>query len=596
MPHDNREFPFTQTDVVLLVPPFTATWQASLACHLLQACARERGLEVAVIYGNLIYASMVGKKAYEEMLEERLLLEYVFKGHAFGDSAGSEETLEANAALGEGVKVAGAWLERMAEIIRSVAPKVVGCTCSFEQIASSVALLNACKAVDPEIVTVIGGANCEAEMAEGIFSLGARIDFVASGESEESFPAFLEQILTGGGRPESIIRGKPCTDLDELPLPVYDEYFRQYEHYLPDEEGAGRRLQVPYESSRGCWWGEKHHCTFCGLNGQTMTHREKSADLVLSELKAICERYPVGRINFVDNIMPYSYFRTLLPRLPAALPESVSLFYEQKANLSFSKVRALKEAHITVMQPGIESLNSNILNCVDKGIKGHQNIALLRYARSLGINVTWNLLTSFPGDRREDYEELARLLPRIVHLQPPDGLHPLRLDRFSPYFNSPQKYGISNLRPKPIYAELFPEGTDLNKLAYYFDGDYQCGAFECPEVIADIEEKTSAWLKRWESETKPFLSVTHLFQDQFVLVDARASSESPEVRLIDRRQARVALTGARLDRSDELGWALEQNLLFPMDGLLVPLASAPAALLAEFESSALTNQRALPVL
>jgi ribosomal peptide maturation radical SAM protein 1 len=297
----------------------------------------------------------------------------------------------------------------------------------------------------------------------------------------------------------------------------------------------------------------------------------------------------------VDNIMPYSYFGTLLPRLPAALPERVSLFYEQKANLTLSKVRALKEAHVTVIQPGIESLNSNILNCIDKGIKGCQNIALLRYARSLGINVTWNLLTSFPGDRREDYEELARLLPQIVHLQPPDGLHPLRLDRFSPYFTSPHKYGISNLRPKPIYAELFPARADLKKLAYYFDGDYQCGAFECPEVIADIERKTASWLTRWESATKPFLSVSHLLQDQFVLIDGRASSDSPEVRLIDRQQARVVLTGARLDRRDELAWALERNLLFPMDGFLVPLASAPAALLAEFESPALTNQRALPV-
>lgn len=29
------------------------------------------------------------------------------------------------------------------------------------------------------------------------------------------------------------------------------------------------------EGARGCWWGEKHHCTFCGLNGSLMKFRSK---------------------------------------------------------------------------------------------------------------------------------------------------------------------------------------------------------------------------------------------------------------------------------------------------------------------------------
>lgn len=32
-----------------------------------------------------------------------------------------------------------------------------------------------------------------------------------------------------------------------------------------------------YEASLGCWWGEKHHCTFCGLNGTTMKFRAGGA-------------------------------------------------------------------------------------------------------------------------------------------------------------------------------------------------------------------------------------------------------------------------------------------------------------------------------
>jgi ribosomal peptide maturation radical SAM protein 1 len=586
MHYEDHEYPFAQSDVILLVPPFAAIWQASLACHLLQACARQQGFDVAVIYGNLIFASMVGRQAYEQMLEERLLLEHVFRRYAFGDSATSEEVLRTNPLLDQGAKIAKAWLDRMVKIIRSMAPKVAGCTCSFEQISASVALLNTCTEIDPEIITIIGGANCEAEMAEGMLSLGSRIDFISSGECEDSFPLFLKQVLRDNQRPAPIIRGDPCNDLDRLPLPVYDEYFAQYNHYLHDDGRFKRRLAVPYESSRGCWWGEKHHCTFCGLNGETMTHREKSADLVVADLKAISERYPISRINFVDNIMPYRYFKTLLPQLPAALPETVTIFYEQKANLTLARVRELKEAHITAIQPGIESLNSNILKCIDKGIKGHQNIALLRYTRSAGINVDWNLISCFPGDRPEDYEEIVNLIPQIIHLQPPDDLGRLRIDRFSPYFSNPGKYGINNLRPKAVYAEVFPDETNLEKLAYYFDGDYQCGAFECFEILDEISAKTLMWRKLWQSKSKPILSVAHLFQDQFVLFDTRGLPRSVEAQLLDQQQAAVVLTGARLNQRDDVAWALEQNLLVEMDELLIPLATAPPDLLMEFESNA----------
>ena len=118
---------------------------------------------------------------------------------------------------------------------------------------------------------------------------------------------------------------------------------------------------------------------------------------------------------------------------------------------------------------------------------------LLRYARALGIDVGWNLLGGFPGDRREDYEEMVALLPAIVHLQPPEGFGMLRLDRFSPYYTSPEQYGIRNVRPKPIYHQVFPPTADLDQLAYYFDCDYECGAFECPDVIAALQEATKKW-------------------------------------------------------------------------------------------------------
>jgi hypothetical protein len=212
------------------------------------------------------------------------------------------------------------------------------------------------------------------------------------------------------------------------------------------------------------------------------------------------------------------------------------------------------------------------------------------------MNATWNLLAGFPGDRPEDYEEIARLLPLIPHLQPPDDLGFLRIDRFSPYFTNPEKYGIANLRPKSIYEEVFPSNTDFSKLAYYFDGDYRCGAFECADVIEDIANKITLWREKWRSKPRPVLSVVPLFGDQFVLNDTRGLHEDLEVQLLDRKQTSVVLTGADLGQKDYVSWAIERDLLFELDGRLIPLATAKPDLLMEFENSQDRRSRKLVVL
>jgi ribosomal peptide maturation radical SAM protein 1 len=569
---------FPRADVVLVVPPFAATYQPSLACHLLQACARERGFDVTVVYANLLFAAIVGHGAYGRMLEQRLELEHVFKHAAFRSAAAGE--LHADPEIAKAMGAVESWLSRVGGIVRSIGPTVVGATCSFEQITASVALLNRCKEIDPTITTIVGGANCEGDMAEGMLSLGARIDYVAAGESEETFPRFIEWLGRDGSYPERIIHGAPCTTLDRLPRPDYGEYFDQYARYLAHDEPPSA---VPYESSRGCWWGQKHHCTFCGLNGMGIGFRQKAPDVVVDDLTSLLDSYPVTRVNFVDNIMPNGYYTTLLPRLADELPVASTLFYEQKANITFKKALALKAAHVTAIQPGIESLNSHILRCMDKGAKAYQNVALLRYSRLLGLRLSWNLLGGFPGDRPEDYEQTAELLPHIVHLEPPDSFSFVRFDRFSPYFDEPERYGIANIRPKPAYFEIFPEWTDHEKLAYYFDGDYHSGAFECPSVIDHIRELTSSWRQRWTLNPKPALAVVHLVADRYVLVDTRDRRASPRFDLIDAEEAAVLLFGARLDDRAEHDWAIERHLLVELDDRLIPLATARPVVMTELE-------------
>jgi radical SAM superfamily enzyme YgiQ (UPF0313 family) len=121
-------------------------------------------------------------------------------------------------------------------------------------------------------------------------------------------------------------------------------------------------MRMLIELSRGCWWGEKHNCVFCGANSQALTYRQKSPQRGYDEITTLVERYGIDRIHFTDCILSMQYFETLLPAI-SNWKKDVNLFFEAKANLSRRQVRTLKSAGVNIFQPGIESLDSEMLKC-----------------------------------------------------------------------------------------------------------------------------------------------------------------------------------------------------------------------------------------
>ncbi|HEY6187802.1 MAG TPA: RiPP maturation radical SAM C-methyltransferase [Pyrinomonadaceae bacterium] len=603
----------TAIDAVLVVPPFAGITRPSLGLHLLQASAKEQGLRVKVFYANLLFAGLIGEDLYSTICitpRPCMLGDRIFSASAFGlPPLGHrvEHALEYlslcperhfNALTLEELRgceeQAASFCRSVAQQISSMRPRVVGLSTTFEQTAASAAILSAVKALDDAPITIIGGANCEGEMAEGIRSLDLKADYIFAGESESVFTEFLANVARGAALPETkIIQGSPCHDLDALPEPDYSDYYSQFKEALPDTEQIP---WLPFETSRGCWWGAKHHCTFCGLNGETMAFRQKSPDRVLDSLKRSVTKFSAHYIEMTDNIMPYSYFRTLLPRLAAELPDTY-IFYEQKANLSLEDVNLLSRAGIKYIQPGIEALSTSLLRRMDKGVQARQNIALLRYARVLGMKLSWNILYDFPGDDEADYEETLRLVPLLRHLFPPTRTSPLNIDRFSPYFNRPEQYGVTGLRPFEAYNWAFPEHANLTKLAYHFKGTYQSASRRRPDLLNAISDEVNYWRDTWEAkpDALPTLNVTELGDDTYLLIDTRGLDGTDEIQFITGAQAREALVGGSVTKTEKPLWGLKSKVTVELDGCYVPLATTNFETLSEFEKTS-HSRRQLTVL
>jgi ribosomal peptide maturation radical SAM protein 1 len=585
-------------DALIIVPPFAGIDRPALGVHLLQAEAKRAGFEVSILYANLLFAQYIGTATYDAICyasATNLVGESCFRSAAFGDLPSEDReangeaqfkrvnnSLALDPAILRGIReIAPQWCDEVAKAVAAYSFRVVGCTTTFEQTCASIALLNRIKGRKPDAITILGGANCEGDMAQGIMSLGADVDYVFSGESEGAFVAFLQAVDSGDLPSERIVHSKPNYRLDDIPAPSFQSYFDQLRITLPEFDLG--KTRIPYESSRGCWWGEKHHCTFCGLNGESMGFRQKSPDTVLRDLSLFKRSYLSNKVIMVDNIMPHSYFSTLLPRLGAEVP-GLQIFYEQKANLTLSKVELLKQAGVEVIQPGIEALSTPLLKMMRKGVRASQNLALLRYARSTGLAANWNLLFAFPGDKAVWYESTIALMPYITHLQPPNGSFKLSIDRFSPYYNDPDSFGMKDVRAITAYHSVFPTQSDIEKIGYHFQAEYVSESAADDDLSARMQSGVESWKDRWRSEIAPRLHVTKLSDEIFILHDTRGLEGIPEIEFIDEQQAKVSLIGNRGDAGpDMVQWALARSACVIIDDECVPLATADPELLHSFE-------------
>lgn len=606
-------FSFGPADAIIVVPPFCDLHTPSLGAHTVQACARAAGFEVRVLYANIHFAATIGVAAYVRcshtfrgtFVGERLFARSAYGLPALGRRAESMFTLSralggliAAEVYGEDparnrglldelpaleAQVPG-WTRDVAAMLAAEPAAVIGATSTFEQTGSAISLLRAVKALDPSKIAILGGANCEGEMAEGIAALGPFLDYVFAGESEKSFPAFLAALARGERPALRIQKDQPCRDLDSIPPLDYDDYFEQRAAWLnPSDMAAIEETALPYETSRGCWWGEKSHCTFCGLNGEGMAFRSRSPGRALDDLRSLTERYGIRKVLMSDNIMPHKFFGTFVPRLAEELP-GLDLFYEQKANLTREKLVALRRAGVNLIQPGIEAVSSGLLRLMRKGVSGAQNVALLRDARAVNMSLVWNLLWGFPNDLAAHYEETRDLIPQLVHLQPPGGFWPVMIDRFCPYFEDPERYGISNVRPLPGYDDILPPGAPADKLAYHFEGDFASGSYAEPDLLRQVQDAVAAWRDAWSGTRPPELRVAE-HEGAVILLDTRGLPGTEAMDVLDPGEALRLTASAPFRDSSWQRRLVERKLALHLDGWFVPLTVVDARTIAFLEEA-----------
>ncbi len=358
------------------------------------------------------------------------------------------------------------YLSECLKVVSRVDPTMVGFTCMYDQTFASLALAKLIKEKHPDKLLAFGGTALEGPAGTQIMRCFPFVDVVARGEGEDTVVPLAKASVDRGslgqipgllyrdnqGRVRQHPASPPRADLDHSPFPDYDDFFADVARLSDEHQVEIHNFTLPVESSRGCWWGQTSHCTFCGIDDEALTYRFKTPERVISMLRSVQARYGDKHLRFSDYILPRQYYKTLLPKLAElrAGGEHYLLHWEMKANVKCRDVKLMADAGAVSAQPGIESFSTSVLKKMAKGVTGIQNVLTLKLLAVNDIEANYNFLYGFPNDEVEEYREMTRVLPTLYHLPPPHGYMPVQLTRFAPMHADPNRFGIT----KPHRAEV----------------------------------------------------------------------------------------------------------------------------------------------
>lgn len=524
-------------EVLLVSMPWASARRPNLGLSTLAAILQEQGMACSVLYPCIDFAATIGVEAYETLADTPGLFgvcEHIFALQLFVGADLDSQRFLAQYRLRDGSnpfqdiydRFVDRFIANTVEAIVASGASIVGFGCTFNQTLPSLALAHRLKQLRPDITIIFGGSSMHGPMGEALASTFVHlIDHVFLGEADLTLPLFVQAVRSGASLaavPGITVNGRPTppseptANLDALPIPHYSDYVSQIgaRGLAPDFMEA-----IPFESSRGCWWGQKNHCTFCGLNSEGMAYRRKSDDRIVREIVALSTTYRSNHLMAADNILPHTAWQKLLPAI-AAQGIDLSLFYEIKANLTRDQVRDLRRAGVVCVQPGIESFSTAVLKLMRKGLTGLQNIKFIRLCGEFRLTPSYNILVGFPGETLSDYVAMADLLQRVQHLPAPSGLASLvQIHRFSPFHDKMDEFGFDDVAPASHYRNLIPPAIlDPEGYAYFFT---RTVPDEVTTHMAVTNAVVSAWMTsdhRIHARLGPgFIEVTDSVRGRIVL-------------------------------------------------------------------------------
>jgi hypothetical protein len=201
--------------------------------------------------------------------------------------------------------------------------------------------------------------------------------------------------------------GTPTLDLRGLPAPDFDG--------LPLGEYLSPHLLLPYDPTRGCYWGR---CAFChyGLTASgTARYRERPVDTIIEHLGQLSRRHHTRYFYFSqDSVAPKTLVKLAEGLAAAGLDLRWGTDLRPEPSLTPARCRTLRKGGALACSLGIESASARVLGLINKGIKPEAARLVVHNLARAGIAAELMCFTDFPT---ESYAEALQTLGFIDELR-----------------------------------------------------------------------------------------------------------------------------------------------------------------------------------
>ncbi len=291
--------------------------------------------------------------------------------------------------------------EKVRQKLEEYQPQLVGVTCVTLNYYLAAEMLEVCKTVNPDIVTVIGGPHVSFT-AEETLREAPWIDVVVIGEGERTVIELIEAIEGGGSLSDVpgiafVDQGtlaktgpRPFIDnIDSLPIPA--------RHLIPLSRYRALGSPCTVITSRGCPYG----CIFCsGHRMQGRKVRFRDPGLVVDEIEQLQRDYGFRQVNIVDDTFTVNHPHALQV-CEEILRRNLNINWSAFArvdNMTNELAGLMKRAGCNMVLFGVESADEGILKTIRKGFTPDDVRNGVRIATGAGMQVYCSFIIGLPGE------------------------------------------------------------------------------------------------------------------------------------------------------------------------------------------------------
>ncbi len=232
------------------------------------------------------------------------------------------------------------------------------------------------------------------------------VDYIVKGEGERAIIKIIE-----GKVDKRIIEGKKIKNLDDLPRPAWDVFFKL--PYDWDHQWIKSYPMVTMNTSRGCPFNCSF-CSVCSIWGRE--YRTMSAQRIFNDIKYLIGKYNIKAVyfredNFTLNKKRIKEFCKLLIEDDLDIDWICETRVDSLQDFNFVKMMA--RAGCKAFYIGVESGSPKMLKKMNKQISIKQIEKAFKNAKKAEVKTYASLIYGLPGESRKDRLLTESLLKKI---------------------------------------------------------------------------------------------------------------------------------------------------------------------------------------